>query len=168
MSRNQFFTAEYKRVVTPALLNTIRFSHSRLRFEGLPAFPSVPTLAFIAGQNEMGVIAIGGGVTSLGGTAQNPNTANSFYWTASNDLSFAKGRHLLKTGALIEELERGSDAAREVGRALRIHTMSGLARLGFATRDSRPPQPGSKQVTSLRPNTLFGFYVKTTFAPPIA
>src|SRR5207247_4404809 len=30
VSRNQFFTSEYKRIVTPALLNTARFSHSRL------------------------------------------------------------------------------------------------------------------------------------------
>src|SRR5262249_29776795 len=55
VSRNQFFTAEYKRIVTPALLNTSRFSHSRLRFEQLPNFPSAPDLAFIAGQDQMGV-----------------------------------------------------------------------------------------------------------------
>ena len=36
VSRNQFFTTEYKRILTPALLNTARFSHSRLRFEQLP------------------------------------------------------------------------------------------------------------------------------------
>ena len=39
VSRNQFFTAEYKRIVTPALLNTARFSHSRLEFEQLPTRP---------------------------------------------------------------------------------------------------------------------------------
>src|SRR5437867_291423 len=41
VSRNMFFSTEYKRIVSPALLNTARFSHSRLRFEQLPNFPSV-------------------------------------------------------------------------------------------------------------------------------
>ena len=35
VSRNQFFTTEYKRIFSPAILNTARFSHSRLRFEQL-------------------------------------------------------------------------------------------------------------------------------------
>ena len=46
--------------MSPALLNTVRFSHSRLRFEGVPVFPMAPALAFIAGQSEMGVINVGG------------------------------------------------------------------------------------------------------------
>ncbi len=103
VSRNQFFTTEYKRIVTPAVLNTARFSHSRLRFEQLPAFPSVPDLAFIAGQDQMGVLNVTG-LSAIGGTATNPSTNNSFYWTFSDDLSYVKGRHLLKTGALVEHL----------------------------------------------------------------
>jgi hypothetical protein len=53
VSRNQFFTAEYKRM-TPALLNTARFSHSRLRFEQLPVGPSTPDLAYLSGQDIIG------------------------------------------------------------------------------------------------------------------
>lgn len=86
VSRNQFFTGEYRRVLTAALLNTARFSHSRLRFEQLPAFPAVPDLAFIAGQTQLGIINVGG-LTSIGGTATNPSTNNSFYWTFSTGRS---------------------------------------------------------------------------------
>lgn len=57
-------------------------------------------------------------------------------------------------GEVIELLGQGSDAAREAGRALTIHATSGLARLGFATRDSQPPEAGAKQVTSLRISNL--------------
>src|SRR5438105_4381798 len=52
ISRNVFITAEHKRIMTAALLNTARFSHSRLRFEQLPNLPSVPELAFLAGQDQ--------------------------------------------------------------------------------------------------------------------
>src|SRR5437773_927606 len=90
VSRNQFFTTEYKRIVTPAVHNTARLSHSRLRFEPLPAFPSVPDLAFIAGQDQMGVISVGS-LSPIGGATTNPSPNYSVYWTFSDDLSFVKG-----------------------------------------------------------------------------
>ena len=34
----------------------------------------------------------------------NPSTNNSFYWTLSDDVSYTKGRHLLKVGILAEHL----------------------------------------------------------------
>ena len=40
------------------------------------------------------------GLTPLGGAATNPSTNNAYYWTYSDDLSYSKGRHLLKVGAL--------------------------------------------------------------------
>src|SRR3989442_13550479 len=98
-----FVTIEHKRIMTPGLLNTARFSHSRLRFEQLPNFPSVPDLAFIAGQDPMGVISVSG-LSSIGGTTTNPSSKNSFYWTFSDDLSYVKGRHLFKAGALVGHL----------------------------------------------------------------
>src|SRR5207247_1725048 len=42
VSRNQFFTVEHKRIVTPALLNTASFSHSRLRCDQLPERAAIP------------------------------------------------------------------------------------------------------------------------------
>ncbi len=57
-------------------------------------------------------------------------------------------------GDVIEQLEAGSEDAREAARALRIHTGAGLAQLGFADSDSRPAEAGSKQITSLRIRNL--------------
>src|SRR6266508_3543115 len=51
ISRNQFLTTEYKRILMATLLNTARFSHSRLRFEQLPVGPSLPNLTFVDGQD---------------------------------------------------------------------------------------------------------------------
>ncbi len=160
VSRNQFFTAEYQRVVTPALLNTMRFSHSRLRFEGSAAFPSVPNLAFIAGQNEIGVISIGGGVTPLGGTAQNPNTSNSFYWTVSDDATYARGRHVIKTGVLFEHLRTNKLTATNIRGT---YTFGNVASFLAGTARRFVGVPPGAQLERVRPNTLFGFYLQDDY-----
>src|SRR5262245_19467648 len=159
VSRNQFFTAEYKRIVCPALLNTLRFSPSRLRFEQLPAFPSIPDLAFIAGQDQMGVISVGGW-TSIGGTPPNPSTNNSFYWTFSDDLSYVKGRHLLKTGMLAEHLRTNKLTATNTRGNYTFATVRTFL-AGTATRFVGVP-PGA-QLERVRPNTLVGFYVQDDY-----
>ena len=156
VSRNQFFTAEHRRTFTSALLNTARFSHSRLRFEQLPAFPSLPSLAFIAGQNEIGVINVGG-LSTIGGTTTNPSSNNSFYWTFSDDVTYVKGAHLLKGGALIEHLRTNKLTATNIrGNYTFANVRSFLA--GTPTRFVGVP-PGA-QLERVRPNTLFGFYVQ--------
>jgi hypothetical protein len=159
VSRNQFFTSEHKRIFTPALLNTARFSHSRLRFEQLPDFPAVPDLAFIGGQEQIGVISVGG-LTPIGGTTTNPSSNNSFYWTFSNDLSYVKGRHLIKTGALIEHLRTNKLTATNIrGSYTFANVRSFLA--GTPTRFVGVP-PGA-QLERVRPNTLFGAYVQDDY-----
>jgi hypothetical protein len=159
VSRNQFLTGEYKRIFTPAFLNTARFSHSRLRFEQLPDFPSVPDLVFIAGQDQIGVISIGG-LTPIGGTTTNPSSNNSFYWTFSDDLSYVKGRHLLKAGALIEHLRTNKLTATNIrGSYTFANVRSFLA--GTPARFVGVP-PGA-QLERVRPNTLFGFYVQDDY-----
>jgi Carboxypeptidase regulatory-like domain/TonB-dependent Receptor Plug Domain/TonB dependent receptor len=158
-SRNQYVTSEYNRAFTSDLLSTTRFSHSRILFEQWPLFPSVPELAFIDGQSQMGVINVGG-LTSLGGTAQNPNTSNSFYWTVSEDVSYVKGSHLLKVGALIEHLRTDKLTATNVrGSYFFANLRAFLA--GRATRFVGVP-PGA-QLERVRPNTLFGFYVQDDY-----
>jgi len=159
VSGNQFFTTEYKRIFSPAVLNTARFSHSRLRFEQLPAFPSAPDLAFIAGQDLIGVINING-FTSIGGTTVNPSTNNSFYWTFSDDLSYVRGRHLLKVGALAEHLRTNKLTATNIrGSYTFANLRSFLA--GTPTRFVGVP-PGA-QLERVRPNTLFGAYVQDDY-----
>jgi Carboxypeptidase regulatory-like domain/TonB-dependent Receptor Plug Domain/TonB dependent receptor len=159
VSRNQFLTVEHKRIVTPALLNTARFSHSRLRFEQLPNFPSAPDLAFIAGQEQMGVISVGG-LSPLGGTTTNPSSNNSFYWTWSDDLSYVKGRHLLKTGALVEHLRTNKLTATNIrGSYTFANVRTFLA--GTPTRFVGVP-PGA-QLERVRPNTLFGVYMQDDY-----
>jgi hypothetical protein len=158
-SRNQFFTSEYKRILTPALLNTARFSHSRLRFEQLPVGPTVPDLAFVPGQELIGVVSVPG-LTSLGGGATNPSTNNSFYWTFSDDVSYSRGRHLLKAGTLIERLRTNKLTATNIRGTYTFPSLTGFL-AGVPNRFVGVP-PGA-QLERVRPNTLFGFYVQDDF-----
>jgi hypothetical protein len=156
VSRNQFFTVEHKRIVTSALLNTARFSHSRLRFEQLPVGPSTPELAFLPGQDVIGVITVPG-LTNMGGAANNPSTNNSFYWTFSDDVSYAKGRHLIKTGVLIEHLRTGKLTATNIRGTYTFPNFAGF----LAGRPNRfQGVLPSAQLDRVRPNTLFGFYLQ--------
>lgn len=160
VSRNQFLTLEHKRILSSTLLNTARFSHSRLRFEQLPSGPSTPDLAFLAGQDLIGTITLAGVLTTLGGTGNNPSTNNSYYWTFSNDLSYAKGRHLLKVGMLAEHLRTDKLTATNIRGA---YVFADLQRFlaGTATRFTGVV-PGA-ELNRSRPNTLFGFYAQDDF-----
>jgi Carboxypeptidase regulatory-like domain/TonB-dependent Receptor Plug Domain/TonB dependent receptor-like, beta-barrel len=159
VSRNQFFTTEYKRILTSALLNTVRFSHSRLRFEQLPVGPSQPNLAFVTGQDLIGVLTVPG-YTNLGGGATNPSTNNSFYWTFSNDVSYSRGRQLLKAGALIEHLRTNKLTATNVRGTYTFPSLTGF--LAAAPNRFVGVAPEA-ELERVRPNTLFGFYVQDDF-----
>jgi hypothetical protein len=159
VSRNQFFTTEYKRIMTSSLLNTARFSHSRLRFEQLPSGPTAPELAFMPGQELIGVISVPG-LTNLGGGATNPSSNNSFYWTFSDDVSYTRGRHLLKAGALIEHLRTNKLTATNVRGT---YTFPNLAGFLAGTPNRFVGVPPGAELERVRPNTLFGFYVQDDF-----
>ena len=87
--------------MTPALLNTARFSNSILKFEQLPTNTLASPLSFFSPAPFMGAISVRG-LTALGNDSTSPSTNNVTYWTYSDDLTYTKGKHLLKTGVLVE------------------------------------------------------------------
>ena len=159
VSRNKFFTGEYKRILTSSLLNTARFSHSRLQFGQLPVAPSAPSLAAIPGQDAIAVFSVTG-LTALGGVSTNPSTNNAFYWTYSDDLSYSKGRHLFKVGGLVEHLRTNKLTATNIRGSF---TFPSLARLLSGTPSRFVGVLPGAQLERVRPNTLFGFYVQDDF-----
>jgi AAA-like domain len=70
---------------------------------------------------------------------------------AVQSVSTAGGR---SCGAVIDELERGSDDARAAARALSVHARSGLARLGMAEPNAQILEAGSQPITSIRISNL--------------
>jgi hypothetical protein len=102
-SRFQLFTLEEKRVFSPTLLNTARFSFSILPNENLAfQFTTLPgNLSFVPGQPLFGALSVGG-LTTLGRQSNLPSLNNGGYYTYSDDVSYTKGRNQFRMGVLIE------------------------------------------------------------------
>ena len=105
ISRNQFFTAEYRRILSPNTLNTSRIGYSRTRIgQNVQANTSTALPTFVATRDSMGDIDIGGlrrfGPQSSGNLRLVQNV-----FSAQNDLVHTRGRHVLKAGGLAEHYQ---------------------------------------------------------------
>jgi len=158
-SGNHFFTAEAKRTVTQNLLNTARVSASVLTYEQQAGNTLTEPLSFLPEAPVMGLILIGG-VSQLGNYAAEPSTQNIDYWTWSDDLAYTKGKHLFKTGALVEHaFAHKLTTVNSRG----VYTFANLAQFlaGIPSR-FQGNAPGSNFERKRR-NTLIGFYVQDDY-----
>ena len=158
-SKNQFFTTEHTRTFSSTFLNSARFSWSTLLWEQHPGNRLAEPLSFFPEAAFMGAIDVGG-LSRLGNETTLPSINNIKYWTWSDDLTFTRGKHLLKTGALIEHAV--SDKVTTVN-SRGTYTFANLAQF-FAGTPSRFQGivPGSI-LPRQRPNSLFGFYVQDDY-----
>ena len=105
ISRNQFFTAEYRRVYSPNTLSTSRFGYSRTRIgQNVQANTSTALPTFVANRDIMGDIDIGGlrrfGPQSSGNLRLVQNV-----FSLQGDVIHTRGRHVLKAGGLAEHYQ---------------------------------------------------------------
>src|SRR5437773_5972168 len=158
-SGNHFFTVEAKRTLTQNLLNTARFSASHLTYLQTPANTLSQPLPFLPEAPFMGLILIGG-LSQVGNYAAEPSTQNIDYRTWSDDLAYTRGKHLLKTGALVEHAY--AEKLTTVN-SRGTYTFANLAQFlaGVPSR-FQGNAPGPK-FERKRPNTLFGFYVQDDY-----
>ena len=157
ISRNQFFTAEYRRVFSPSTLNTSRVGYSRTRIgQNVQANTSAPLAPFIATRDSMGDIDIGGlrrfGPQSSGNLRLVQNV-----FSAQNDLVHTRGRHLLKAGALAEHYQ---DNMVNPTFSLGIFTFADLTAFLSNRAASFVGLTPEAQFDRYWRFTLFGFYVQ--------
>jgi hypothetical protein len=158
-SKNQFFTVEEDRTFSPSFLNAARFSTSVLIWEQTPAISLAQPLPFFTEAPVMGTIDVGG-LSRLGNDNTLPSTNNITYWTWSDDITLTRGKHLLKTGGLVEHaLSNKMTTVNSRG----LYTFANLAQFLAGTPSRfQGIVPGSNLVRE-RPNTLFGFYVQDDY-----
>jgi Carboxypeptidase regulatory-like domain/TonB dependent receptor-like, beta-barrel/TonB-dependent Receptor Plug Domain len=155
-SRNQWLTVEQMRTAGSSLLNTLRFSYSRVRLSARLADESILSdLAFLPGQGAIGNILIGS--REFGPDRTLPQRQNIQYFTFSNDVTYSRGRHFLKAGVLVERAYSETESGTGVrGRFTFPNVLRFLA--GAPSRFTGV-LPGY-QVARSRRNTTVGIYVQ--------
>jgi hypothetical protein len=102
VSRNQFFTGEYRSVFTSDTLATYRFGYSRTRIgQEVEANTSSPLQPFVPGRQFVGNIDVGG-LNRFGTQSSVDVRFLQQVYSLQGDVTSTKGRHLLKFGALAE------------------------------------------------------------------
>jgi hypothetical protein len=105
LSRNQFVTAEYRTVVSAATLNTVRLSFSRTRIaQDVAANLASPLQPFVPGRDMIGDIDIGG-IPRFGPQSSVDVRLTQNIYGFEQSLAHTRGRHDIKTGALIERYQ---------------------------------------------------------------
>jgi hypothetical protein len=102
ISTNQFFTLEYRNVLSDTTLQTARFGYSRTRVgQDVEANLASPLAPFVAGRALVGDIDIGGMQRFGPQTSANLRLAQNVY-SGQYDVTHFRGRHLVKAGMLAE------------------------------------------------------------------
>src|SRR5499426_288805 len=158
-SDNQFFTVEEKRTFSPSLLNSARFSTSLLAYVQYPQNTLTTPLSFFPEAPVMGTIQIGG-LGQLGNDNISPSNQNIDYWTWSDDVTYTRGKHLLKTGGLVEHSY--ADKLTTVN-SRGNYTFANLTQFLAGTPSRFQGVLPGAVLTRNRSNTLFGFYAQDDF-----
>ncbi len=105
ISRNQFFTAEYQRVLSPSTLGTTRLGYSRTRIgQNVQANTAASLPTFVATRESLGNIDIGGLRRFGPQTSGNLRLVQNVF-AFQSDVVHTRGRHVLKAGALAEHYQ---------------------------------------------------------------
>lgn len=160
ISRNQFFTGEYRHTISSNTFNTFRISFARTRI-GQNVVANVPSTLqpFVPGRDSIGNIDIAG-IPRFGPQSSANLRITQNLFGLEYGIVHTRGKHLLKAGALVE---RYYDNLYNPTFSLGTYTFASLANFLAGT-------PAS--FIGLRPNgaldrywrfNLFGFYLHDTY-----
>jgi hypothetical protein len=160
LSRNQFFTGEYRQTFSPQTLNTFRLSFGRTHIgQNVESNVSQNLQAFVPGETRIGSIDIGG-IPRFGTQSSADLRLTQNVYSFEYGMVHTRGRHLIKAGALAEHYR---DNMVNPTFSLGIFTFPNLESFLRNT-----PQrfigitPGGALDRYWRFN-LFGFYVQDTY-----
>lgn len=104
-TRNRFTTLEYRRLVTPAIVNSLRFSYTRTRETDTQKNPDqFPALDFFPERHQNGGVNITG-LSSIGTSIYAPLVEVQNKFPLSDDLLWTKGAHSLRFGGAITRIQ---------------------------------------------------------------
>jgi hypothetical protein len=105
ISTNQFFTGEYRNILSSRTLQTIRAGFSRTRIgQNVTADTSQPLPEFVPGRGITGAIDVGGMRRFGPQSSANLRLVQNVF-SFQHDAVQTRGRHVLKAGALVERYQ---------------------------------------------------------------
>ena len=160
ISRNQFFTGEYRRIFSARTLATARLGFSRTRIgQNVRADTSQPLGEFVPGRGIMGDIDIGG-LRRFGPQSSANLRLVQNVFSLQADAVQTRGRHLLKAGALAEHYQ---DNMVNPTFSLGIFAFPNLAAFLRNTPNNFIGLTPDAQFDRYWRFTLFGFYLQDDF-----
>jgi hypothetical protein len=105
LSRNQFATVEWRSILSPTSLNSVRLSFARTRIgQDVESNITQPLTPFVPGRPIIGNIDIGGMPRFGTQSSVNVKLTQNVYGVEDN-LTLTRGRHLIKIGGLVERYQ---------------------------------------------------------------
>jgi Carboxypeptidase regulatory-like domain len=159
-TKNQFFTIEEKRIFSPKVVNSIRFSFTRTHERGRTDGSTAPLQIIGAGRQDGAIFATGplGPVTPVGASGTVPFFLVQNKFTVGDDLIFNTGSHSLKVGAAVTRVQTNLSAPAYVGGNFTFGTLENFLNgtpinmLGMA-----PPSPDFSTARYFREIDLFPY-----------
>jgi hypothetical protein len=105
VSHNQFSTIQWRRIISPTLVNIARISFSRPASNEVPA-PTHAALQFNPGRVD-GIVQVTG-LSNLGPNIFNPFIINQNKFTEGDDIYWSRGAHSIKMGASTTRFQTNS------------------------------------------------------------
>jgi len=162
ITRGQYATVEYKRIISPRVLNAARvgFNRSYSNQVNRPLFEMTPDLFFIPGQ-QLGLITFRGiPITEFGGGPGYPRRFGHNVYQFSDDTTVSLGSHALKMGFLYERTQSNATLSRVYGGQYYFNRLQDF--LGGVTEEFSGDLPGTDTIRGWRQH-LFGFYFQDDF-----
>ena len=158
-SNNQLLTVEETRTFSEHLFNSVRFSRSDLFYGQVPGYNLAQPLPFFPEAGVMGTIDVGG-LSRMGTDPTSPVTQPMKYLTWNDDLTSARGKHVLKSGVLIEH--GYSDRLSSLNNRGN-YTFANIAQFLAGVPSRFQGVAPSAKLNRQRSSTLFGVYVQDDY-----
>jgi TonB-dependent receptor-like protein len=158
-SNNQLLTVEETRTFSEHLFNSVRFSRSDLFYGQVPGYNLAQPLPFFPEAGVVGTIDVGG-LSRMGTDPTSPVTQPMKYSTWNDDLTSARGKHVLKSGVLIEH--GYSDRLSSLNNRGN-YTFANIAQFLAGVPSRFQGVAPSAKLNRQRSSTLFGVYVQDDY-----
>ena len=158
-SNNQLLTVEETRTFSEHLFNSVRFSRSDLFYGQVPGYNLAQPLPFFPEAGVVGTIDVGG-LSRMGTDPTSPVTQPMKYLTWNDDLTSARGKHVLKSGVLIEH--GYSDRLSSLNNRGN-YTFANIAQFLAGVPSRFQGVAPSAKLNRQRSSTLFGVYVQDDY-----